>query len=742
MRKKAFEAAILVLAVLAAAKGHCDTPPESMNLSRSTAVAMAIQKNLDLRVTALNSAMARTDVARSRGLYDPFLSASANGGVSAAPGDPLFRTKSANASIGLTQLLPTGGNVTFLPQTGFTTADFGGDTETTTDWQSSVGLTVSQPLLRNAGKEATEVTITLAASALEDSLEQFRFATIDTVFAVTTSYNRLFTLRETLDSRKAALFSAQDFLNEIRQRAPNGSLQAVEIANTEYAIAQRRRDLVEAERNVRDQESSLRYLLGMQAQTPIIPIDPPSREEPMETGEEAVQAALAYRPDLKQFRSTLKTSQLLESVARRQKLPDLSITAGGGLTGTGGSFSNSTKQIEEDPGTFWSAGLFFSVPIGNTAARNDYRRSKIRTAQVHDQIAALEWRIRDEVESDMRALISARLQMQTADQSLQYAVQRLDGYRQNVRLGTATVQDVINAENDLISARISQRQALETFAFSVAKLWRDTGVLLDRQNIHIDISRPEKLSEGPLPVPAPVPVPPLPVPAGAGPKAGLMPPESETMEQQISPAGGEQGALPGEGKGQTAEGEAKAAGIAVSAAPWVPQVAAPAETGTFTLMVGEFVTVSAMADAKEKVIRAGLSPLVTAGPKREVPMTRLHLGEFPNQKSARKGLDKLRRAGADGFILRNKEGRYDVYDGSYSNQEGAAREQERLADRGIKVSQKKVSVPMPMLVLTAGSFPTREAALQEAEKLERQGLKAVVIKNDTAGPMETNGGGF
>jgi cell division septation protein DedD len=508
----------------------------------------------------------------------------------------------------------------------------------------------------------------------------------------------------------------------------------VEIANTEYAIAQRRRDLVDAERNVRDQESSLRYLLGMPSQARIVPIDPPSREEPLETEEQAVQAALAYRPDLKQFRSTLKTTQLLERVAKRQKFPDLSITAGGGLTGTGGSFGDSSKQIEEDPGTFWSAGLFFSVPLGNTAARNDYRRSKLRTEQVQNQIDSLEWRIRDEVESDMRALISARLQMQTADQSLQYAVQRLDGYRENARLGTSTVQDVINAENDLISARIAQMLAIETFAFSVAKLWRDTGVLLDRQNIHLDISRPEKLSEGPLLAPTPASAPPLlSTPAGAGTEEGEPSPEPNITEQQTSPAGDEQGVLPGEGKGQPAEGETKEVGMAVATAPLVPEVASAAETGSYTLMVGEFVAASAMATAKEKVTSAGLSPFVTAGPKREVPMIRLHVGDFPNQESARKELVKLRRAGADGFILRNQEGRYDVYDGSYSNQEGAVREQKRLAGRGIKVSLKNVSVPLPTLVLTAGSFPTREAALQEAAKLEQQGLKAVVMENDTTG---------
>lgn len=501
MRKTVSSAIMLGLAFLATVKGHCEDFPQWVELSRGMAIAMAINQNLDLQVTALNSAMAVTDLARSRGFYDPFFSVSATGGVSAAPGDPFFRTRNANASVSLSQFLPTGGRVSFSPQTGFTTAEFDRDVDSTTDWQSSVGITISQPLLRNAGKEVTEVSIKLSANSLRDSIDQFRFAAIDTVFSVITSYNRLYTLQHTLDARRAALTSAQGFLEEIRQRKKPGPLQAVEIANAEYSIAQRRRDLVEAERNVRDQEARLRYVLGMESQARIIPVDPPSREEPSETEEQAVQAALEFRPDLQQFRTALKTSQMLERVARRNVLPDLSLTASGGLTGTGESFGDSTQQVEDDPGTFWSAGLFFSVPIGNTAARNDYRRSRIRKEQVRRQIEALTWRIRDEVESDMRALISARLQMQTADRSLQYGIQRLDGYRENARLGAATVQDIINAENDLISARIAQVQATETFAFSVAKLWRDTGVLLNRQHVRLDVSRPADLIEGATLVP-------------------------------------------------------------------------------------------------------------------------------------------------------------------------------------------------------------------------------------------------
>jgi outer membrane protein TolC len=93
----------------------------------------------------------------------------------------------------------------------------------------------------------------------------------------------------------------------------------------------------------------------------------------------------------------------------------------------------------------------------------------------------------------MRALISARIQIQMADKSLQLAELRLAEYHKNNLAGTATIQDVSNAENDLTAARNTQTDATETFANGVAKLWRDMGVLLDRQGIHIDKQQPKKL---------------------------------------------------------------------------------------------------------------------------------------------------------------------------------------------------------------------------------------------------------
>lgn len=729
--------AILPLSLLVAGTAQGENAPSTMNLSRKSAIEMAIRRNVDLKNEILNSSIAIIDVKRSRGIYDPLFGISANGGVSYTPGDPFFRTKSGVASISLSQLLPTGGSLGLSTQSGFTTAEISTGGTLTTDWQSSVGLSASQPLLRNAGKETTELTIILAENSRQDSAERLRSYITDTVLSVITAYNRLYTLHQTLESRLAALNSAQSLRDEIQTKMKAGKKQSLEIANAEYAITQRRKDLVDAERNVRDQEATLRYLIGMEAKTQIIPVDPPSREEPPETEEQALKSAIELRPDLKQLILSLQSSQLQERVARHQSLPDLTLSAGGGLTGNSDNFGRSFRQLGERPGTYWSVGMQFSVPIGNTALRNDYLRSRIRTEQAENQIKSLAWRIRNDVEADMRALISARLQMQTADKARQYAEQRREEYRKQSRVGTTTVQNVINADNDLTAARTAQLDALETFSYTVAKLWRDIGVLLDHQGIRIDTAHPDKLLEGEGEPGTPgrrtegketAPlthrhlafntVPPSPAASDSGSNlfTGREMPSGSKDEMSTAMAHGEvqseQAPLPGE------------------AVPKRDATAGTAGRGErFTLKVGEYVAKGALEDARKKIAGAGFSATVEQGEKKPVQMLRLYFGEFPNGEAARKAAEKLRSLNADPFVLTNEDHKYRVYAGSYMDRKSAAEEQARLAGKGMRVSLVAAPVSMPSLVLLAGSFPTEEAAEKAAARLEEQGIKPTIEKN-------------
>ena len=485
---------VLIYALLLLVSGNAcaESIPKEMSLPRVTAIALAVYKNIDLGIEARSTEMAKLDLAKSWGLYNPVLNLSGSGGVTAVPGDPFFSTKFSTTLLGVTQTLPTGGSLTASTQFGFFSFNPGTSAQ---EWQSTAGFSLTQPLLKSFGPQITELNITLGASSLRESLERYRTTATETVSNVLSAYNHLYVVRKILETRVASLNSAQRLLDDINKKKQQGPVQGMEVTNAEFAIAQRRKDVVEASRNVRDQEASLRYLIGMEAKTEIIPIDPPSKEEPQQTDEQAVNAALGQRPEVKQLEISLKATQLQEKVAKHQALPDLSLTATGGFTGTGGNFGESYSKLGSNPGTYWTAGLALNVPLGNTALRNEYLKSKVKTEQVENQLRALKWKVRNEVESDMRALISARIQLQLAEKSKELAEQRLDSYRKNNAAGTASIQDVINAENDANSAINAQLEAIETFANAVTRLWKDTGLLLDHYNVHLNIAPSEKLPD-------------------------------------------------------------------------------------------------------------------------------------------------------------------------------------------------------------------------------------------------------
>jgi len=664
---------------------RADELPEPIKLSLNTAMTMAIRHNLDLRGDALNAAISAANLRQSRGLYDPVLSLAGDYQQTFYTGES-YGTNDTTVALNLTQNLPTGGSLTASTLAGYTTPESDFPDDNWQDWYTSVGITLSQPLLKNAGKEATELSITLADNAHKGALERFRQVTANTVYAVVREYNRLYTLRQVRTSRLVALNSARQTLEKMKKNGARRELHEVEVANTEYSISQRLKDLVDAERRIKDQEARLRYVIGMESKIDLIPVDPPSREEPLENLEQAVALALGERPDLKQLQLEVQSNELRERVARRRRLPNLYVTAGGGLRGIDDDFNASVEQIQEGKGRWWTAGLHMSMPLGNRAATAEYQRSKEQTEQAEYRLAAQAWKLRDEIEADMRALISARVQIQVADRAVKISELRVEQYRKSVARRTSPVQDLLNAEHDLIFARDDQALALEGFANAVAQLWLDAGVLLERMHITIDPGQTVHMAADEEPV-------------ASAPHAAAMP--------------------------GPAPDERRASAIKERPASQDRPAAAPA---VFVLQIGEYIAAE-LATVTEKVIAAGLVPRVTPGAKQPRDVVRLVAGTFPDQRAAQEALGKLReKIGPEAFMLKNDAGAYVLYAGSYLSRAFAEEERKRLAAAGVSLTLVKASVQLPTSRLSAGPFGSRQEAQAGATKLQKLGVSSVVQK--------------
>jgi cell division protein FtsN len=392
-------------------------------------------------------------------------------------------------------------------------------------------------------------------------------------------------------------------------------------------------------------------------------------------------------------------------------LPELSLNASGGLSGTGFNFSESYQRISSHPGTYWAAGMQFSVPLGNTTLRNEHIKSKVRAEQAQDQIRALTWRIRNDIEYDMRSLISARLQIQLADKSSQFAEQRLEEYRKNNLLKTASIQDVLNAENDLNVTRNAQLEAVETFSNAVVKLWKDTGLLLDRHGVHIDTSRPASNVEN-----------------RESNLSLLLDPSADAGQESGTAAELVPEPFPSSRDAAPDSADKTSAASVVTTPAKAAQTGISADTMSYTLYFGEYSSQSVIADSIAKIKSVGLVPQIKQGPQKTEQIFRLYMTDYPNLLQAQKALKKLQQHKAGGFILMNEKKRHAVYAGSFTDQNAATAEQARLAGHGIKVRPEKATRSSQTSLLSAGNFQGREAPLEYARKLELMGLKSVLTE--------------
>jgi cell division septation protein DedD len=148
--------------------------------------------------------------------------------------------------------------------------------------------------------------------------------------------------------------------------------------------------------------------------------------------------------------------------------------------------------------------------------------------------------------------------------------------------------------------------------------------------------------------------------------------------------------------------------------------------GAYTLQIGVFATEKGLAAEKTRLKSAGLQPIIIKGPKKMEPMHRLFIGEFDSYPEASIELLKVKKISGDAFILPENE-KFVLYAGSYSVQERAKKEQERLSEGGLKPLIRKTNVPVATYRLTAGNFADRKFAEHEAERLKKMGIKSTVV---------------
>jgi outer membrane protein TolC len=388
---------------------------------------------------------------------------------------------------------------------------------------SSLGLTITQPLVRGFGIELNRRFIRISNNSRKIADLVFRQQVIDTVAGITRLYIDLVSLNEDVKVKQELVVLAQRLFEDNKDKVDQGILAPIEMTRAQAQVAASRQALILAQGLVRQQELIVMTALTRRGlansaigEARIVTTDsvaPPDQKvaEPMQ---ELVAEALRNRPDLAQAGVQIENSQISLKGSLNALRPEIDLVGTlqnsglsgdpnplAGTTGGGGGYGDTLGQIARRNYPTYGVGVQVSIPLRNRVAQADAARDglELRQAQVRRQ--QLEDQVRLEVADAMVSLEAARAAYEAAGQSRILQEQSVDVEQQKFSVGLSTNLLVIQFQSFLAQARSTEVAAKGAYAKARNALERATGRILDTYHVSIDEAYQGRISRPPARIP-------------------------------------------------------------------------------------------------------------------------------------------------------------------------------------------------------------------------------------------------
>jgi len=372
-------------------------------------------------------------------------------------------------------------------------------------------ITLRQPLLQGFGIGLNNRTIRISLINVTAAREQFRSQMLDLVAGVLNLYWNLVAANAELQARQQAWEITQKFFDDTKKEIAAEAIPAIQLPRAQAELATSRKDLLIAQANVRQQEILLKEALShtedpILERASIVTVDriavpdtddlPPLRQ--------LVATALAKRPDVAVTKYRDQTDEINLAGTANPLLPPSNLTL---LSYDRGSAGMGHAVDGEPPNSYFVGGLgsaeaqvlrhnfpndqatvSIAAQLKNRAAQGDYgidqlqhRQSQVSSQRDTNAIVV-------DVAARMSALRQAHTRYDAARETSALERQLLEADQQRFTSGarTTTFDTVMSDQRALVTARISEANALAAYARARISLDQVLGETLEKNHISLE----------------------------------------------------------------------------------------------------------------------------------------------------------------------------------------------------------------------------------------------------------------
>jgi len=479
----------------------------TMDLSLEQAIEMALTRNYDIQLEALNSELSYANLVGAFGIYDLTLNMDL---TTDAAEQRQFSTFSASErdsqslQTSLSKNMEWGSRLAVVHTTG-RSASNSATANLNPSYDNALVIDVTQPLWRDFGRDITERQIRINRNNLRQSTVDFENQVIVTIADLKNRYLNLVATYEALKVAEDSLELAKQQLEKNRIQVEIGTMPEIEIIQAEQTVAQRESELLDSQAAIRQAEDNLKSALVMDDWSVTIrPTD--TLQEPGDAEydyEEALAKALQNRPEIRRLEIALQTNDINIDFNKNQLRPTLDMNANYRIYSSGGNFQPSIfgeAPPDDLPLSYrgtvydtfrlenynWSVGATFTYIFGNSTAKSNLEASQIQKRQNFLRKDQLRYTIAVDVRDAIRELESAVASLEARRKALTFAERQFEAEQEKFEVGTSTNFEVLNFQNALVSARNQVIIAQIRYNRALIDYDRVTGSILTKNNIVIE----------------------------------------------------------------------------------------------------------------------------------------------------------------------------------------------------------------------------------------------------------------
>ncbi|HUF69557.1 MAG TPA: TolC family protein [Longimicrobiales bacterium] len=485
--------------------GHALPPVDPgatiLNMTLEDAIQRALETNLDIQSARLNPEIQDYSMVTARAAFSPTLSMtygynnSTNQSTSQLDGGARTSSERMTFNTSMAKTMPWWGgrlNANFNNSRTETNNAF---TTRNPSYNSQVSFNYTQPLLagRSTDNQRAALETQLIQADITDLQLQTQIANI--THQVRLAYWSLRSTIEQIEIQRRSLAQARQLLEENRIRVQLGRMTELQLVQAEAQVASAEQSLLNAEIQWRNQEFAFkRLLLGgpddqLLTQT-VNPVDQPALVDQAVDIQAAIDVALAQRTDIRQQRQQRDISEISLRVNRSNSLPELNLTAAYSLQGVGGDlfsrselggepvlvqpggYSDGLRSIGEFDTPTWSLTLNASYPLGANVNKANLERARLQLRQAELALRSQELLIITQVTTAGLAVRNTYLQYEAARRNREAAERAAETELLRYSVGVATNFEVVQAQNALTTARLSELNAIISHTNAITEFER------------------------------------------------------------------------------------------------------------------------------------------------------------------------------------------------------------------------------------------------------------------------------